>query len=90
MPLCIGEDFKITRFPSERLGEACFCPAMAEFFDFIFDQGLMDIPLASKTFTWSNNCDGSWSGINRFFVSPDWEAQFPELYQKEVAYILLR
>ena len=50
----------------------------------------MDIPLASKTFTWLNNCDGSWSGINRFFVSPDWEAKFPELYQKEVAYILLR
>jgi hypothetical protein len=38
-------DFNVTHFPSERLGEARFCPALMEFFDFIFDKGLMDLPL---------------------------------------------
>ena len=33
---CIGGDFNITHFPSERLGEAHLCPAMVEFSDFIF------------------------------------------------------
>jgi hypothetical protein len=30
-------DFNVTRFPSERLGEACYCLAMLEFSDFIFE-----------------------------------------------------
>ena len=33
----IGGEFNVTRFPSERLGEARFCPAMMEFSDFMFD-----------------------------------------------------
>jgi hypothetical protein len=46
LPWCIKGDFNVTRFP-----------AMIEFFDFILDQGLTDLPLASKTFTWSNERD---------------------------------
>jgi hypothetical protein len=35
---CLGAvgDVIVSRFLSESLGEACLCPAMVEFFDFIF------------------------------------------------------
>jgi hypothetical protein len=32
MPWCIGGDFNVTRFPSERLWEACYCHS-----DFIYE-----------------------------------------------------
>jgi len=42
---CPGTLGKISRFPSERSREARSNLAMVEFLDFIFDQGLMDLPL---------------------------------------------
>jgi hypothetical protein len=50
---------------------------------FISMQGLMDLPLARWSFTWSNNQDiSSWSRLDRFLVSPYWEVKFPGLLQK--------
>ena len=40
-------DFNITRFPSERSGEGHFSLAMMDFSNFIFEQGLMDLPLVA-------------------------------------------
>jgi hypothetical protein len=49
---------------SERLGEARSCQAMMEFSNFIFYQGLMDLPFVGGSFTWSNNRDSfAWSGV---------------------------
>jgi hypothetical protein len=45
---CIGGDFNVTHFPSERLGGACL-NAMTKFLDFISEQGLMDLLLAGGT-----------------------------------------
>jgi hypothetical protein len=42
---CIGGDFNVTHFPSERSSDIHFCLAMVKFSDFIIDQGLIDIPL---------------------------------------------
>jgi hypothetical protein len=53
---------------------------MLEFSDFISDQNSMDHPLAGGSFTWSNNT--SWSRIDCFIVSLDWEAKYPDLLQK--------
>lgn len=79
-------DFNVTRFPSERSGEARFCPAMMEFENFIFYKELMDILFLGGSFTWSNSrYPSSWSRIDRFLVSPDCQAQYPELSQKRVA-----
>jgi hypothetical protein len=65
-------------------------PAMLEFSKFIFEQGLMDIPLVGENFTWSNNRDSlSWSRIDRFLLSPDWEAQFLDVSQRRLPRILL-
>jgi hypothetical protein len=82
LPWCIGGDFNVTRFPNERSGVARFCPAMMEFSDFVSEQELMDLPLAGGTLTWSNSV--SWSRIDRFLVSPDWEAKYPSLFQKRL------
>jgi endonuclease/exonuclease/phosphatase family metal-dependent hydrolase len=55
---------------------------MMEFSDFIYEQGLMDLSLAGRSYTWSNNQDISyWSCIDRFLVSPDWEVKSPSLFQ---------
>jgi hypothetical protein len=51
---------------------------MVEFSDFIFEQGLMNISLVGGSFVRSNNSDPlSWSRIDKFIVSPEWETQFP-------------
>lgn len=90
LPWCIGGDFNVTRFPSERSGEGSLS-AMRDFSDFIFDQGLLDFPLAEGTCTWSLRLDPLvWSKIDRFLVSPDWEAQFPVVSQKRVTPPLFR
>jgi hypothetical protein len=62
--------------------EACFCPAMMEFSDFISELGLMDLPLSRVLSMWFNN--SSWSRLDRFLVSPDWETNYPRLLQKRV------
>jgi hypothetical protein len=82
LPWCIGGDFNVTRFPNERSGDGRFRSDMMDFSDFISEQGLMDLPLAGGTFTWSNL--SSWSRLDRFLVSPDWEAKYPGLLQKRM------
>ncbi|XP_059429183.1 uncharacterized protein LOC132162996 [Corylus avellana] len=75
LPWCIGGDFNVTRFPSERSGGARLDSAMMGFSDFISEQGLMDLPLAGGAFTWSVSQDPPlWSRIDQFLISPDLEA----------------
>jgi hypothetical protein len=84
LPWCVGSNFNFTHFLNEILGEARFCSDM-KFYDFIFEQGLMDLPLVRGTFMWSNNRDSpAQSRIDRFLVSPEWEAKFPNLYHKRL------
>jgi hypothetical protein len=43
----------------------------------------MDIPLVGGNFTWSNSQDHpSWSRIDMFLLSPNWEAQFPSVSRR--------
>ncbi|KAF5451980.1 hypothetical protein F2P56_027028, partial [Juglans regia] len=56
---------------------------MAEFSEFIFDMDLMDLPLVGGEYTWSNG--RAWSKLDRFLVSPLWEAHYPEVSQKRLA-----
>ncbi|XP_062176045.1 uncharacterized protein LOC133881099 [Alnus glutinosa] len=58
---------------------------MRDFSDYILDQGLFDLPLAGGTCTWSLRIDPLvWYRIDRFLVSPDWEAWFPMVSQKRL------
>jgi hypothetical protein len=68
-------DLNIIRLPRERLSDSRFSTAMVEFYHFIFEHGLMDIPLVGGNFTWSNNRDTtSWFKIGKFVFSLDWDA----------------
>jgi hypothetical protein len=82
MPWCIGGDFNATIFLRERSGGAGFRRAASEFADFIMDHGLMDLPLGGGVSTWSNSL--SWSRLDRFLVSPDWEMGYPGLVQRKL------
>ncbi|KAG6666274.1 hypothetical protein CIPAW_01G019700 [Carya illinoinensis] len=66
-PRCIGWDFNITQFPSERLGDSSFGSPMTDFSFLIFELDLVDIPLDGGDFTWSNG--RAWSRLDRFIVS---------------------
>ena len=83
VPWCIGGDFNVVRFPSEKWGAGRHTGAMQNFSDFVFELGLVDLPLLEGQFTWSNNQDPSTkSRIDRFLVSTDLEEQFTKLTQK--------
>jgi exonuclease III len=85
VPWCVGGDFNVARFPSERMGAAGFSPAMYDFSDFISDHGLIDMPLSGGNFTWSNNRDMvSMSRIDRFLYTADWEEGFITITQKRL------
>ena len=46
--------------------------------DWINRWGLMEISIANRSFTWSNNQDDPvFAAIDRVFVSPSLDAQFP-------------
>ena len=68
VPWCLGSDFNIIRFPSERLGAATCTRAMYGFYDFISLHGLMDIPMEGALYTWSYT--SSASRLDRFLFSP--------------------
>jgi hypothetical protein len=74
VPWCIGGDFNVVRFPSEKLREGRLTGAMMTFSDFISELGLIDLPLLEGQFTRSNNQDPpSKSRLDRFLLSADWE-----------------
>lgn len=71
-PWCIGGNFNVIRYLSERLGDTCLSPAMRKFSYFIFELGLMDILLVDSKFAWSNNRDDwCWLRIDRLLLSLD-------------------
>jgi exonuclease III len=86
MPWCIGGDFNAIRFPSERLGSVRYAASMEAFSQFIFDKGLLDIPMMGGQFSWSNG--HSWSRIDRFLLSSGWEERFPDAVQRRLSRVL--
>lgn len=70
-PWCIGGDFNVVRFPSEKSNMSVFSSAMHDFSDFITNFGLLDNPLERGNYTWSNNREQtSMSRIDGFLFSP--------------------
>ena len=86
VPWCVGGDFNVARYPTERVGSADFSPAMREFSNFIFSMGLIDLPMEGGSFTWSNA--RSRSRIDRFICSPTLEDHFSKLVQRRLPRLL--
>ncbi|KAK4596188.1 hypothetical protein RGQ29_014293 [Quercus rubra] len=85
MPWCFGGDFNVVRFPSKHSGSSLFTSVMTDFSDFIFEQGLIDLPLEGGTFTWSNSREvASSSRLDKFLLSSDWEEHFPNIRQRRL------
>ena len=86
LPWCLGGDFNIISFPSERLGIASFSWAMFGFSDFISLHGLMDISMAGGLYTWSNSSLASRLGW--FLFSPLLADHFTQFTQKRMSRVL--
>nr|XP_023928304.1 uncharacterized protein LOC112039655 [Quercus suber] len=86
LPWCLGGDFNVIRFPSERLGAGRFSRCMYDFSDFISHHGLMDNSLEGGLFTWSNSTSAS--RIDRFLLSPDLADYFSHFSQKRLPRVL--
>ncbi|RVW34589.1 hypothetical protein CK203_079345 [Vitis vinifera] len=78
---CVGGDFNVIRRSSEKLGGSRLTPSMKDFDDFIRDCELIDLPLRSASFTWSNMQENPvCKRLDRFLYSNEWE-QFPQSIQ---------
>uniref|UniRef100_A0A2N9EHP5 Reverse transcriptase domain-containing protein n=1 Tax=Fagus sylvatica TaxID=28930 RepID=A0A2N9EHP5_FAGSY len=85
VPWCLGGDFNVVRFPSEKVGSMNFTGAMYDFSDFISGHGLVDLPLVGGIFTWSNNREiSSMSRLDRFLFSADWNESTTNISQKRM------
>ncbi|KAG6669591.1 hypothetical protein CIPAW_01G254900 [Carya illinoinensis] len=82
LPWCIGGDFNVTRFSSESFGNRRMCPTISDFSECIFELNLVDLPLEGGIYTWVNN--QTWSRLDRFLISPEWEIHYPEVCQKRL------
>ena len=86
VPWCVGGDFNVVRFLSERLGSNSFTATMQEFSNFILEQGLIDLPLQGGAFTWSNSREvASKARLDRFLFSVDREDKFPMVSQRQMS-----
>ena len=89
VPWCVGGDFNVIRFPSERLGATGYSSAMFDFSDFISLHGLVDMPLEGGAFSWSNNrSNASMSRIDRFLFNTEWEGHYSKIEQKRLCRLL--
>ena len=74
---CIGGDFNVNRFPSERSREGRMSRSMRRFSEVIDESALRDLPLQGRPFTWSGGLNGqSKSRLDRFLVLENWETYF--------------
>ena len=85
VPWCVGGDFNVVCFPSERSGIANFSSAMLRFSYFISEQSLIDLPLVWGNFTWFNSREVvASSKLDMFLLSTDWEEKFPSVCQRRL------
>ena len=89
VPWCVGGDFNVVRFPSERAGSTVYTAVMHEFFDFISKKVLINLPLEAGTFTWSNSREVKLKArLDRFLFSVDREDKFPTVCQHRMFRLL--
>ncbi|XP_034710620.1 uncharacterized protein LOC117933367 [Vitis riparia] len=81
-PWCIGGDFNVIRFPSERSREGRLSGTMRRFSEVLDELALRDLPLQGGPYTWSGGLNGqSRSRLDRFPISEDSENHFSGVSQ---------
>ncbi|KAL4188896.1 hypothetical protein AMTRI_Chr08g204290 [Amborella trichopoda] len=79
--LDLGGDFNVIRWSYERNSSTSISQGMKDFSDFISRNELLDIPIQSSRFTWSNHAaNPTLSKLDRFLLSLNWEEHFPRLW----------
>jgi len=82
IPWCLGRDFNIIKFPSQRCTNFGLSLAMGEFFNFFGSYKLVDPPLEGVRFTWSSHEEiPVLTRIDWFRFSADWEEYFQGVHQ---------
>jgi hypothetical protein len=81
-----GGDFNVVRHSGERLRASRHTQVMMDFTDFIFEQGLIDLPMVGGRITWSIRRTGS--RLDRSLISTDWEEYFSDVCQKRLPRVL--
>lgn len=77
---CVGGDWNVVRYLSERMGTSRMTEEMRSFLDWINSQSLVDLPPKGAFFTWSNNHSiPRVSRLDRFLVTNDWVDLYPEV-----------
>ena len=80
-PWCIGGDFNVVKFPSERSIEDRITGSMRRFSEVIEELALRDLPLHGGPFTWTGGLNGlSKSRLDRFLISEEWENHFSGVF----------
>ncbi|KAL6288610.1 hypothetical protein ACE6H2_006120 [Prunus campanulata] len=80
---CLGGDFNVVRFISEKSNGGRVTKSMKEFNEFIQDTGLRDPNLLNASFTWSNLRENAvCRRLDRFLVSNSWDDSFPHARHK--------
>ncbi|KAG6667503.1 hypothetical protein CIPAW_01G105200 [Carya illinoinensis] len=57
-------------------------PAMSDFSECILELNVVDLALVRVIYTWANN--QTWSLLDRFLISTEWEIHYPEVWQKRL------
>ena len=71
---CLGGNFNVVRYPSEKIGGGSVTRSMKDFDSFIRETNLRDIAINNSEFTWSNMRERlACSRIDRFLFSEGWE-----------------
>ena len=76
-PWCIGGDFNIITFPSERNREGRLSGSMRRFSQVLDDLELKDLPLQGGLFTWKGGPSNTrMARLDRFLVTEEWDSFF--------------
>ena len=82
LPWCFAGDFNVVKEESERSGGVFNAGPSMDFVNFIQSYSLVDLNLARRKFTWSNNREHqTWGRLDRFLILSDWMTKFPTLRQ---------
>lgn len=81
--VCVCGDFNVVRCPEERrsMGAHGGATEYEHFNQFIEDNGLIDLPLCGRNFTWFKGDGRSMSRIDRFLLSEEWCLAWPNCLQ---------